>query len=332
MDSQRQPKPDLSVVAVTPAGFDLIRETVAALHAQAARAQIELVIVSPAPERLQPDPALVAGFWGVQTVRGAAPWREARAAGVRAALAPLVAFIEEHCLVEPGWAERLLAAHGGPWAAVGPAAVNANPGSEVSWALIYLDFGSVTAPVAAGAAPVLMGHNTCYKRETLLEYGPALDFILANEPVLHADMRAKGRQLYLEPNALVRHLNVSRLSHGLWAKYHGGRLFGAARAQWLRWPLLLRLAQALGGPLLATARIRHAVRHVYRTGRQRELLPRILPAALALLFMHGLGESVGCLFGPGDSADHFAKVEFYRRESLNEHDRRSVAPPQASPG
>ncbi len=47
------------------------------------------------------------------------PYATARAEGVRRAGAPVVAFLEEHCRVKPGWIEAVLAAHAGPWAGVG---------------------------------------------------------------------------------------------------------------------------------------------------------------------------------------------------------------------
>lgn len=59
---------------------------------------------------------------------------EARAAGIRQANAPVVAFVEDHSYPDPDWAERLIEAHRKLWAAVGPVMmVNANPATMISW-------------------------------------------------------------------------------------------------------------------------------------------------------------------------------------------------------
>ena len=44
----------------------------------------------------------------------------------------VVAFGEEHCFPEPGWAQALIDAHREDYAAVGPAMHNANPDTIVS--------------------------------------------------------------------------------------------------------------------------------------------------------------------------------------------------------
>ena len=72
---------------------------------------------------------------------------------------------------EAGWAAALIAAHEGPWAVVGPAIRNANPATVVSWCDFVVGYGPWMDPVEAGPAPFLPGHNSCYKKAILLEYG-----------------------------------------------------------------------------------------------------------------------------------------------------------------
>ena len=319
-------QPALSVVAVTPEGFSLIRKTLQALHAQGDPSRIELIIVAQAPDQLRPDPALVAGYWGVQIVPASAPWLWARVAGVRCAHAPVVGFLEEHSLVQPGWAEAMEAAHAGPWAAVGPATINANPASNTSVAAIFLDFGQSLTPMQAGPAPTVMLHNSTYKRDILLEFGPALDDLLMHEDLLLADLRARGYQLYQEPAAQVRHFNISRLPCLLRAKFASGRIFGAARASHYRWPLARRALYGLIGPFAGLARVRYVLRHAARTGRMREFLPRALLPTLATLFVHGVGESLGVLFGEGHSLQYYVDVEFRRWMFLAAQDQPAARP------
>src|SRR6185295_6477622 len=127
--------PAMSVVALTPDRIDNIHTVLLHLQAQAAHAELELVIVAPTAESIPRDARVLQGFWDVVVVpfgdvAAAAP--AARAAGVRAARAPIVAFVEDHSFPQPGWAEALIAAHQQDWAVVGPAVGNANPETALS--------------------------------------------------------------------------------------------------------------------------------------------------------------------------------------------------------
>src|SRR3989304_2271303 len=68
----------------------------------------------------------------------------------RAAAPPPVPLAESHCSPDPAWAEALLDAHRGPWAAVGPALYNANPGTSVSWVNLLMDYGPWLGPPDGG--------------------------------------------------------------------------------------------------------------------------------------------------------------------------------------
>ena len=85
------------------------------------------------------------------------PWSRARAEGVRRAKAPIVAFIEDHCIPAPEWAEGLIEAHKGPWATVGYAFANANPETYVSRACFIADYGLWAHPARHGPARHLPG-------------------------------------------------------------------------------------------------------------------------------------------------------------------------------
>src|SRR5581483_2731400 len=128
--------PEMSVVLVTHDDVRSLRKTLQHLAAQEGAERLELVLVGPSRAALTPEPALLAGFGRVKLVEVGAITRApaARAAGVRHARAPIVTLLEDHSFPRPGWARALIAAHRGPWAAVGPAVDNANAGGVVSWA------------------------------------------------------------------------------------------------------------------------------------------------------------------------------------------------------
>src|SRR5687767_696945 len=96
------PTPALTVVLATDR-FETIRKVVQCLRRQTASREIELIILAPSRRTLELDEAAVEGLAGtrvieVGTVERFAP---ARAAGVRAASAPIVVIGETHTYPHP---------------------------------------------------------------------------------------------------------------------------------------------------------------------------------------------------------------------------------------
>ena len=111
--------PRLSVVLATDA-YDTIRPVLSALRQQRAAEEIEPVIVLPASaeggiRREDLDRFRHVRIVALDVVDRLAP---ARAAGVRAASAPIVFIGETHTYPQAGWADALLAAFEEPWTAV----------------------------------------------------------------------------------------------------------------------------------------------------------------------------------------------------------------------
>ena len=317
----------MSVLILTPGGFELIRETVRHLRAQTARERLELVVVAPSRDALGSFEPETAGFARVRVVEAGEIRRaaKAKAEGVRAARAPFVAFAEEHCYPEPEWARLLLAAHARGWDAVGPRMCNANPASAVSWAGFYLNYGACLAPAGPGPSAALPWHNNSYRREALDAYGEELASLLSVEGLLLDDMRARGRGLYFEAEARTHHVNISRFSSWVAHSFWGGRMFGAARARGQSWTTLRRLAYVGGGPLIPLVRVRRALPEVYRTGARHADVARVLPAMLAGLIPHALGEVTGYAFGAGAAEERYTSYELNRSLHVTERDRRELA-------
>jgi hypothetical protein len=317
----------MSVLILTPGGFDLIRETVRHLRAQTARERLELVVVAPSRDALGPFGFETEGFARVRVVEAGEIRRAASAKtlGVRVSSGAFVAFAEEHCYPEPDWARLLLAAHARGWDAVGPQMCNANPSSAVSRAGLYLNYGSCLAPAEPGPSSALPWHNVSYRRELLDAYGEDLSALIAVEGLLLEDVRARGHGLYFEAAARTHHVNISRFSSWVAHSFWGGRMFGAARARGKKWTRLRRLAYVGGGPLIPLVRVGRALPQVYRTGAGHGDVARVLPAMLAGLIPHALGEVAGYAFGAGASEERYSSFELNRSIHLTERDRRELA-------
>ncbi|HYP52919.1 MAG TPA: glycosyltransferase family A protein [Pyrinomonadaceae bacterium] len=318
--------PELSVILLTPDDFRTIRRTMRHLRAQTARERIEVVIVAPSRAGLGAAPEELEGFRRcvVVEVGEVSVVARAKAAGVWEARAPFVAFAEDHCFPAPGWAGSLIKAHREGWAAVGPAMRNANPRTMISWAGLLLHFGCCVEPAATGEAQSLPWHNTSYRRDLLTPYGDALASMLIVEGMLFDELKAAGHKLYFEQSAAAYHVNISRLSSWVTHAFWGGRLFGATRARQKRWTRRRRLLYACAAPLIPPLRLWRALGDIRRKGLQRELVPRVLPAMLAGLIPHAVGEAAGYALGVGSAERRYSYFEVARTRHVTDEDRRDL--------
>src|SRR4051812_32206319 len=116
--------PAISVLLIATDNYALIRDAVRNLARQRDVA-IELVVAGPraleqsinAEDR---DDLATFVRWRHVVVPDGTPFDDARAAAVRAAAAPLVAFAEDHSFPQPGWASALVAAFDDGISVVGP--------------------------------------------------------------------------------------------------------------------------------------------------------------------------------------------------------------------
>jgi hypothetical protein len=315
----------MSVVLVTPDGYDAIRKTMEHLRAQTVPDQLEIVIVAPSAVTLDFDAAELTAFGRVRVVEVGEIKSTGRAlaAGVREASAPVVTFAEEHAYPAPGWAEALIKAHRQSWTAIGGTIANANPSNMISWASFFTDFGPWVEPAEAGEISHLAWHHAAYKRAVLLEYGPKLDFLLGAESVLHRDLQARGYRLYFEPAAKTTHVSISLLTSHIRAAFYGARMFAANRARSAKWSPFRRLLYICGMPFVPFVRLNGVLRDIYRSGRERELLPGILPALIMGLVGDAFGQLTGYVFGAGDAAQHLVSFELSRCQHITEQDKAS---------
>ena len=315
--------PDMSVVLVTLDQYERIRKTIKHLRSQTVREQLEIVIVAPSLDKLGLDESEMKDFLQFQVVEVGEIMStgESIAAGVHKACAPVVTYVEEHVYPEPGWAEALINAHRKPWAAVGAVLSNANPGSMISWASLFTDFGPWIDQHFAIETIGLAPHQTSYKRSVLLEYGAELGAMLEVETILYWDLISKCYRLYLEPAAKVNHLNPSLLSSYLGAEFYGGRLFGAARARYEHWSIWRRLLYIGGMPLIPIIRFRRVLNQIRRTKLKTNLLPYILPALITGLISHSLGEITAYAFGVGNAPQRRLTIELERSRHIKEQEK-----------
>jgi hypothetical protein len=315
--------PELSVLLPTDS-FETVEKILACLRAQPRASRLEVVFVTPSGAGLEDGDARVHGFAGVRVIEvpDVASLPRARARALRAASAPLVLFAETHAYPNAEYLDRLVEAHAGPWPVVGPAIGNANPGSLMSWASLLMDYGRWVEAEQSGPIEDVPGHNSVYKRDLLLELDD-LDELMTADAIMHAELRARGHELYLEPAARVDHLNVSQLRWALVERFESGRTFAGMRSR--SWGLAHRLAYALGSPLIPLVRFRR-IRLYLRRCRDAPSMLRLGPALALALAVSAFGEFVGYVVGRGKT-DHLYDMELHkvryvlRRERAVEDDK-----------
>lgn len=304
--------PEISVILATPYDFDTLRPALRYLRTQTIHEQLEVILVGSTTEEFRIDEAALAGFHSFRVVH-VGPIKSLnipRAAGIRAATAPVICLTEDHCFPDPTWAEALLRAHRGPWAAVGPAVGLANPQRHIAWANHLIQYCPWMHTTPSGRQLDVPGHNSSYKRELLMSYDRDLESIFIAEARLHADLRRRGYELYLESEARTYHVYITRWRPYLRENYYIGRQFAANRsAAWPRWR---RWLYVVGSPLVPLVRTWRIFRRMIERGWFGDLIPGILPALWSGLAASAAGELVGYAFGMGNAAQPTLDLDFRR--------------------
>jgi glycosyltransferase involved in cell wall biosynthesis len=302
--------PLLSVVVVVGALRERASACLRSILTQDIADRIEIVLIDCASETLPP----VAGSEHPAVTHLKAPpetsFARARATGVRLSRAPVVAFLEEHCRVHPGWASALVRAHRGPWAAVGAEVHNGNPGVGSSDIIGLLSYGLFYPPLRRGEATLVAGHNSSYKREVLLRYDGDLEELLATDLVLLAKLRADGFRFVTEPDAKLDHLNETRLASIARGYFLFNRCYGHNRARQLRWSPARRAAYVVLTPVIPLYFMTHFAHFLAR--RHPAFLVRFVlnaPIVYAVQLCAAAGQAVGLLLGAGEAERRFTTYE-----------------------
>lgn len=293
--ADRDIQPDLSVVVPSVSGWDDLRDCLAALDAQRG-ARVEAVVVDrlgeavrSAVRREHPSARLVEA-----PADAAIPVM--RRLGIAAARAAVVGVIEDHVLVPPDWATRMLEAQRSGAEVVGGAVANGATTGLADWPAFLCEYSRCVAP-PAGRADSLPGNNVTYRR-TLLDRFAGVIAEDRWEDHLHRALVEAGVELLSRPDIVVshrQHTSVGRYARQRWLYSRTFAAQRAAAAGALR-RLVLGVA-ALALPPLLLGRI---VRDVWRT-RYRGRLLASLPLIACFTVVWGAGEAAGAWFGPGDA-------------------------------
>ena len=314
--------PSISVVVVAFVNYSSVRRVVRHLRAQTIRNQVELVLVSPSAEAMTTCTSEEQrGFHSVRMLYvGKIEDREvASAAGIRAAASNVVALCEDHAFPEPEWCERLVEAHAGPYAAVGPAVLNGNPGF-FSWTNMLLSYGGWPITMKRGEVADIPLHNSSFKRDVLSSYGDELAHLLSRSGGLLKRLRDDGHKLYFEPAARIHHVNPSKAGSTLSLRIMAGRLYAASRASSEKWSPVKRLLYTAASPALPAIRVAASRWALFGGRKGTDAVPFLPPLCIGLA-LDSLGQAIGYALGPGDTAEVLARFELVREKHVSARDQ-----------
>jgi Glycosyl transferase family 2 len=235
----------------------------------------------------------------------------ARVQGVHAAHAPVVCFMEEHCEVQPGWAEATVLAHRGPWAGVGCDFINGNPNAGRSDKAFRMNYGVYVRP-QRGRGPVkrIAGQNSAFKRDILLRYEPQLEIMMSADLVLQWKMARDGSQFFYEPTAKMAHRNENTLRSLCVGVFYWNWCFSNIRAEAFQWGFPRRALRIVLAPLIPWVRLVKMFIWTLRLGRSQFVqFVRDIPFVITVNHCAAAGQVAG-LFNPVETgAREFSHFE-----------------------
>jgi hypothetical protein len=296
-------RPELSVVVLCARRTRHARIAIARLARQTAARRMELILVVPSRNTMPLKEEDLRRFLAcrILEVGGFRSDADAKARGVRAASAPLIAFCEDHAFPAHAWAETLIRRHGErEWAVVGPTMCNANPAAAASRGCFLVFYGHFSHPHESEQVADLPSNNAAYRAELLQGLGDRLTAAMAAESILHAEWKRQGKLLCQAPECRAWHMQPSRLWPAMMEYFFSSRLFAHHRAgAWTAARRRLYIMLSPGLPLLRTWR---AFRDGRAAGMSWWALLSSLPAAFAILCAGTAGECLGYALGAGSAA------------------------------
>lgn len=295
--------PAMSVVVAAWGSEALLRQCLTHLAAErevsGGAASVEVIAATSLPADVAARVAADFPWVRVETVPGGTVFT-LRARGVSLAGGALVAMIEDHVIVAPGWMSALQQAFAEGHGLLGGPVDNGAAQSRVDWALYFVEYGMHMPPAPGGVVASVSGVNVAYDAILLQNCRDTWRKSFHENEVNDA-LAALGHSPWMVPQAVVStHLPMS---FGAAAEhlFSGGRQFASYRAG--RATFGSRLIRVLASPAIPFVLFGRLVERVRarRPDRSAWLL-RSAGATFVILTAWAAGELTGYAMpqGPGE--------------------------------
>ena len=165
----------------------------------------------------------------------------------------IIAFIEEHVTVPPGWARESLRRHAEGYAGVTGTFVAGNPQYRTARVIFAITYGSYTLPHEPGEATKMPGDNSSFVRSKLLKHEADLEMLFNTDNLLVRRLVAEGEKLYRMELSL-QHWNENRFWDGWIALFYWNQMYICNRVILEKWTPLYQLLRFLATPLVPFVR------------------------------------------------------------------------------
>jgi glycosyltransferase involved in cell wall biosynthesis len=226
-----------------------------------------------------------------------------------AATTEIIAFIEEHVVVPPGWARESLRLHAEGYAGVTGIFAPGNPQRHWARIIFSITYGSYMLSKEAGETVDLPGDNSSFVRSKLLPFENELEVLLNSDILLIRRLAAAGEKLYRAGDLTLKHWNETKFFAGWIALFYWNQMYICNRLAIEKWSVAHRVLRFLATPLSPFARALKSYRRAKKNGSDMKQFLADLPASFFFHVGSATGLAAGLLFGSQDSERKFADCE-----------------------
>ena len=205
---------------------------------------------------------------------------EMRAIGFNRASADAVAIIEDHVIVPPEWAGKLLKALAEGADVAGGPIENSATEKLVDWAAFLCEYSGCLPPLPGGESDWLPGNNIVYRKSVLQKYEDVYNQGKW-ENHLHDAMRADGVKLIMLPDLIVGHKMHYTFNLYMSQRYLYARSYAGARVSDKGAPV--RAAYGLAAFILPPLMFYRTLKRITDKGRHLDKLWPSLPMIVAFV-------------------------------------------------
>jgi GT2 family glycosyltransferase len=299
------PQPErrlISVVIASVSGMPEIGECLSALTSQEGNFPYELLVLDRCGDetRAKIRQRFVQSEVRLLPVDGCPSIPRLRAIGMAAAEGRVIAILEDHCNVPPGWFEAIARAHAEGHQVIGGGVENGATDRLIDWAVFFCEYARFMPPVSAGITSEIPGNCAVYDRALLQLFGTELKDEVW-EFFLHRRLQEEGIEFFCDPDMTVSHKKSFRFWYFMSQRYYYSRSFAAMRM--VGEPLLHRIVYACTTPALPFLLFARMAKCIWRKRRRQKEFIGAIPIILPFLMSWAWGEAVGALFGAGGSLE-----------------------------
>jgi glycosyltransferase involved in cell wall biosynthesis len=228
---------------------------------------------------------------------------------ILSATTDVIAFIEEHVTVPPGWARETLRRHAEGYAGVTGSFIAGNPRHRFARILFSITYGTYILPQKSGVTRHMPGDNSSFIRAKLLKYGSEMEMLFNTDTLLIRRLLADGEKCYRAGELCLQHWNEHVFADGWRALFYWNQMYMSNLVAMENWTLWHRVARLLATPLVPFVRLWRSYRQAQRNRANVRQFIADAPVAFAYHSASALGSANGLLFGLQDSELEFTNCE-----------------------